>query len=57
MVIFFNIIVIKWKIYTWWELNNGDFFFAELLVKGLRTGYAKDVQNNQTENKPKTKDA
>lgn len=41
--------------YTWRELDNGDFFFAELLVEGFRTGYTKDVKNNQTENKPKMK--
>lgn len=39
------------KFYTWWELNNSDFFFAELLVERLRTWYTKDVKNNQTENK------
>lgn len=43
--------MVKYTSYTWWELNNSDFFFAELLVKRLRTGYTKDVKNNQTKNK------
>lgn len=43
--------MVKYTSYTWWELNNSDFFFAELLVERLRTWYTKDVKNNQTENK------
>lgn len=43
--------MVKYTSYTWWKLNNSDFFFAELLVERLRTGYTKDVKNNQTENK------
>lgn len=43
--------MVKYTSYTWWELNNSDFFFAELLVERLRTWYTKDVQNNQTEKK------